>query len=62
MIRVIILNVTPGGERKDGTADYRAVVDVNYKNVWAGEVKGHVRAERAPALLRRLADAMEGRG
>jgi hypothetical protein len=54
-------NVTGYGQlEKDGLADYTVWVGVNYRQIWAGPVKGHVRANGAAELLRRIADHMDG--
>jgi hypothetical protein len=54
-------NVTGDGQlEKDGLADYTVWVGVNYRQIWSGPVKGHVRTNGAAELLRRIADHMDG--
>ena len=59
MLRVDAINVTPGGEDAEGTADYNAYVKINYRTIWHGKVVGHRRASGASELLRRIAFQMD---
>ena len=53
-------NVTGEGQlEKDGRANYTVWVGINHHQIWAGPIEGHVRAEGAGALLRRIADALD---
>lgn len=57
---LIILAHNTTGKTKGGTSDYDVQVKVNDDyTIWAGTVKGHVRANGAAPLLRKIADAME---
>ncbi len=59
MLIITAQNVTnASGQREDGAADYAVWIGVNHRQIWAGRVDGHVRAEGAGALLRRIADGM----
>lgn len=52
-------NVTPNGNREDGTADYDVWIGINRTCIWRGSVNGHMRHTGAVALLRKIADEME---
>jgi hypothetical protein len=59
MLLITARNLTIGNLEVNGLADYDVWVGVNHDQIWAGKVSGHVRADGAQALLRRIADAME---
>jgi hypothetical protein len=44
---------------KGGLANYTVWVGINHHQIWAGPIKGHVRADGAAELLRKIADAMD---
>src|SRR5882672_5268803 len=53
-------NVTgPGQLEKEGLANYIVWIGVNNRQIWAGPVNEHIRAEGASKLLRKIADAMD---
>jgi hypothetical protein len=64
MLIVTAENVSPGDRltHPDGTADYKVWVGINRHCIWRGLVNGHVRKAGAGALLRLIADRMEGNG
>jgi len=64
MLIVTAQNVTDGGTLadKDGKAKYDVWVGINHHCIWHGPITGHVRAQGAQALLRRIADAMGNDG
>ncbi len=63
MMIVTAHNITEDGKlfREDGTADYDVWVGINLNRIWGGKVDHHIRGKGAAELLRRIADAMEGK-
>lgn len=60
MLIITAGNVTGNGElEKDGLANYTVWVGVNHYQIWGGLVNGHIRANGAAELLRKIADAMD---
>jgi hypothetical protein len=44
---------------KGGLANYTVWIGINHHQIWAGQIKGHVRARGAAELLRKIADAVD---
>ena len=57
MLIILAHNFT--GTKKDGTSDYNVQVKVNENPIWGGQITGHIRANGAAPLLRKIADAMD---
>lgn len=60
-------NITqePNGKQvlahSDGSAEYDVWVGINQRMIWKGTLSGHIRSHGGAALLRLIADRMEGK-
>ncbi len=57
MVSLSLINVNP--EREDGLADYAAIVSLNSRPIWHGELRGQPAEDSPSVLLRRALEAVE---